>query len=145
MKNTRAVCLILVGLFLIGGLVSGCKKTTQAQREAGKIWFKNPFEYVCRHRVAVIAKGMMEREETFDLVFGKSESNRHVWIEEYLPDGSTVIVEPTQTDSSPERYIETNRLPYAPDYDGNIAVISKVNNWLIEINKEIFFSKGQNE
>jgi hypothetical protein len=147
-KHIISLHVVITGLLIAFWLV-GCNgkgSGSQAAWEAGRLWWKDPSDLVCRHRVAIIAKSMMERGDTFDLVFGSPRSgqgSKHVWIEETLPNGGILIIEPTQSDSAPERYDEIKRLHYAPDYKGNMAVISQVNRWLKEKGMELFDPKAE--
>jgi hypothetical protein len=124
-----AITIGLVVFWLSGGRQP---ERSDAAWEAGRMWFKNPSGLVCRHRVAIIAKGMMERGETFDLVFGENSGGKHVWIEQYLASGAIIVIEPTQSDSSPQRYKETARMRWEAAGTGNILVVSTVNRWLVE-------------
>ena len=128
----------IVTIVLTMVLLGGCRKYTVAQWEAGKTWFKDPNGLVCRHRVAMIAKDMMERDETFDIVFGTRGKNKHVWIEQYNYDGSVNIIEPSQATTDIKRYTETARMPYKQGSCKNIVVISAVNHWLLEKGKGLY-------
>jgi len=155
MKRSRAIIVLLTGLILIPAIAGGCKKYSQAEWDAGRIYMKYakmPFSkdlksdgkwLKCRHRVAIVARDMMKRGETFELVFGEAswDGKRHVRIEQIV-DGELRIIDPTWSDSDLGKLIITDRWEFTKE-NQNMQVISFVNHALLEIGDREFYPSGK--
>ena len=140
---------ILITVIGIALLLSGCAMT-EAQREAGDLYFsqhsrfpiatssgetlRRPISRLkCRHRVALVARGMIRRGDTFDIVGGSCpRRGHHVWIVQYH-EGKELIIEPTLMDGQVAYFKHDQiRLRYLPG-NPDPKVIDIVNRWLREI------------
>jgi len=126
--------LISIPVFI---LISGCVKYDEWEFMSAKIYSSSPKSYVCRHRVAMIAKRMMEEGKAFDIVIGTCpwSSTRHVRIE-YWSDGNMKILDPTWPTKDMSKFVEDERWSYDGRSSADRRVISNVNRWLVEIGLE---------
>lgn len=131
----------LIGLLVIiitcVGLLSGCQTYTEAEWAAGAMFWKNDKSLRCRHRVALIAKNMMERGDKFDLIIATPKhdlGSNHTWIEQYTdnPLDPLKVIEPSGSNVLIFKFEEIKRYHFEPGYEANIVVVSKINQWLNE-------------
>lgn len=85
MKRSGIIVMMLAAMILIPAIAGGCRKYSQAEWDAGRLYTQDKSWQKCRHRVAIVARDMMKRGETFELVFGEASWNkeRHVRIEQW--------------------------------------------------------------
>jgi hypothetical protein len=135
--------MILSAMILIPAIAGGCKRYSQAEWDAGRLYWQDKSWQKCRHRVAIVARDMMKRGETFELVFGEASWNGelHVRIEKWV-DGDLRIIDPTWPDRDLGKLIITDRWEFTKE-NQSMRVISFVNHALLEIGDREFYPSGK--
>ena len=132
-------------VLLVVLLLAGCKTPTLSEMDAGRAYWQNP-NLKCRYKVAKIAKKMMDRGESFDVVegiqsgFDRDRWGNIVWKESIHlrieQDGK--VIDPSLSTTVADRFEETDRVSYTPGSLGNIVIIRKVNLLLHEMGEPLY-------
>lgn len=143
MKKTHIAIIAIAALIIVPALAGGCRKFSQAEWDAGRLYMQDRSWQKCRHRVAIVARDMMKRGETFELVFGTAQWNgeRHVRIEQWV-DGELRIIDPTWPDRDLGKLIITDRWEFTKE-NQSMRVISFVNRCLLELGDREFYPSGK--